>query len=94
MDLITEQQSRELFDTLIPQERAFLCQFLINCINQYKMSNLHVDFPYYFWSVYKVKIFNNEFPAQYIEPELTPQECTFLTIYYITKAIIAGRGQR
>lgn len=95
MDLITEQQSRDLFDKLIPQEGAILVQFLLQNINQYKASGVKVDFPYWFYSVHKETIFGGEeFPAQYIEPQITSEECTFLTIYYITRALIKRRGSQ
>ncbi len=95
MDIITNEQSRELFSTLYPGEAQFLVQFLLQNVNQYKASGIQVDFPYYFYSIHKDSILRGEeFPAQYIDTQLTPDECSFLTIYYITKALIRDRGKR
>jgi hypothetical protein len=97
MAIVTKEEAFELFKSLSVQETRFLVEFMLQNINQFKMSGMiqQVDFPYYFYSIHRNTIFGGEeSPDQYLDMKLTSDDCTFLTIYYITKALIRDRGRQ
>jgi len=85
-----KSKAQNEFEKLNKEERNFLIRFLMKIRMQYDASPVHVDLPYYFWSIHKYMFHNKKEKLDFLDIN-TGDEFATQSIYYISRQIISQR---
>ena len=88
--MITEKESRDLFEKLNDGDKKIVVNNLINMRNDYLRSGGRFDLPYFFWSLNR-GIFEGEDVTEFLDIN-NGNDFGIQAIYYLSKYILAKRG--